>query len=52
MHLAWYDRKMSAQKKATLGVGVILSQSYCYGYRYYGCNIYLKLFVGWALLGT
>ena len=28
-------------EKATLGVGVILSHSYCYGYHDYDCNIYL-----------
>ena len=44
MLLASYGRKLSAYKKATLGVGVILSQSYCYGYHDYDCNIYLKLF--------
>ena len=44
MLLARYGRKLSAHKKATLGVGVILSQSYCYGYHDYDCNIYLKLF--------
>ena len=26
MHLAWYGRKLSAQKNANWGVGVILSQ--------------------------
>ena len=43
MHLAWYGRKFSAHKKA-LGVGVILSQSYCYVYHDYDCSIYLKFF--------
>ena len=43
MLLAWYDRKLSAHEKATLGLGVILSQSCCYGYHDYDCNIYLKL---------
>ena len=44
MLLAWYGSTLSAHKKATLGVGVILSQSCCYGYHDYNCNIYLKLF--------
>ena len=35
MLFAKYGRKLSAHKKATLGVGVILSQSYCYGYHDY-----------------
>ena len=43
MHLAWYGCKLSAQKNATLGVGVILSQSYCYVYHDYDCNTYFKL---------
>ena len=34
----------SAQEKGTSGVGVIVSQSYCYGYHDYDINIYLKLF--------
>ena len=45
MLLAWYGRKLSAHKKATLGVGVILSQSYCYGCHDYDCNIYSKFFL-------
>ena len=44
MHLAWYGRNLSAQKKATLRVEVILSQSYGYGYHDCDCNIYLQLF--------
>ena len=45
MRLAWYGRKVSAQEKATLGVGVMLSQSCCYGYHDYDHNIYLKFFL-------
>ena len=44
--------KLSAHKKATLGVGVILSQSYCYGYHDFDCNIYLKLFFYLVLLSA
>ena len=43
MSLAEYGCKLTAQKKATLGVGLILCQCCCYGYRNYDCNIYLKL---------
>ena len=44
MHLAWYGGKLSAQKNANWGVGVILSQPDCYGYHDYDCSIYLKFF--------
>ena len=43
MSLARYSRKLTVKKKATLGVGLILSQPCCYGYHQYACNIYLKL---------
>ena len=43
MSLARYGRMLTAQKKATLRVGLILSQSCCYGYHNYDCTIYLKL---------
>ena len=32
-----------SSEKCYFGVGVILSQSYCYGYHDYDCNIYFKL---------
>ena len=43
MSLAEYGCKLTAQKKATLGIGSILCQSCCYGYHHYDYNIYLKL---------
>ena len=43
MSLARYGRKLTAQKKDTLGLGLILSQSCCYGYHHYDYNMYLKL---------
>ena len=33
-----------SSQKATLGVGVILSRSYFYGYHVYDCSIYLIFF--------
>ena len=43
--LADYGCKLTAQKRATLEVGLILlCKSWCYGYHHYDCNIYLKLF--------
>ena len=43
MSLAGYGCKLKAQINASLGVGLILCQSCCYGYHHYDCNIYLKL---------
>ena len=40
-----WPQVVSSEKKATWGVGVILSKLYCYGYHDYDCTIYLKLFL-------
>ena len=50
MLLARYGCELSAHKKATLGVGVILSQLYCYGYHDYDCNIYLFFSIKYYLV--
>ena len=42
MQLAWYGRKI--RKKATLGLGIMLSEPLCYGYHDYDRNIYLEHF--------
>ena len=44
MSLAQYGRKLTAQKRATLGVGLILCQSCCFGYHHYVVTYNRNLF--------